>query len=67
MSGKVSHGNTQDAWTGVLIMLFGSVLVTIGLLPIGRSWMWIAGAVIIVAGAVIWIGMRRAGMTKELW
>jgi len=64
MSGEVSHGNTPAAWTGTLIMLLGSLLVSLGVV-FAQSWMWIAGAVLCVAGVVAWIGMNKAGYNKE--
>lgn len=66
MSGKVSHGNTQDAWTGVLLLLLGAAFICVGLVR-EASWAWITGIVVCVVGVVAWVGMNRAGMTKELW
>lgn len=66
MSGKVSHGNTIDAWTGVILLLIGIAAICFGVV-FAAAWLWIPGVVICIGGVVAWIGMNRAGMTKELW
>lgn len=48
-----SHGNTPAAWTGTLIMMLGSLLVCFGIVW-GMVWLWVLGAVLIVAGALAW-------------
>ncbi|MEP7160831.1 MAG: HGxxPAAW family protein [Dermatophilaceae bacterium] len=60
MSGNTSHGHTPAAWTGTLLILFGSLLVSVGIV-IAASFLWIAGVVFVLAGIVAWIGMNRAG------
>lgn len=68
MSGKVSHGNTPAAWIGTLVMLVGALLASVGVVA-GWSWMWMAGAVLCVVGAVAWIGLQRAGgkWVEDMW
>lgn len=61
-----SHGNTPAAWTGTLIMILGSLLVCFGIVW-GMVWLWVLGAVLIVAGALAWniMGKKAAKQTAR--
>ncbi len=65
MSGNISnsntsHGHTPAAWTGTLVILFGTLLVCIGVV-LAASFLWITGSVVVLAGVGAWVGMNRAG------
>ncbi|MBO3129527.1 HGxxPAAW family protein [Dermatophilus congolensis] len=58
------HGNTPAAWTGTVILLVASALISLGMV-LGQSWMWIVGVVGVVAGVVVWAAMNRMGFNQE--
>lgn len=56
----LGHGNSPAAWTLVLLILAGSLLVGVGMLA-DLFVLIIAGAVVAVAGLVAGFVMGRAG------
>lgn len=57
----LGHGNSPAAWTLVLLILAGSLLVGVGMLA-DLTILIIAGAVMAVAGLVAGFVMSKAGM-----
>jgi hypothetical protein len=57
----LGHGNSPAAWTLVLLVLLGAVLVSIGMLA-DLTFFTIAGIVAAVAGVVAGFVMGKAGM-----
>lgn len=57
----LGHGNSPAAWTLVLLVLLGSVLVMIGMLG-DLMFFTIAGIVAAAAGLVAGFVMSKAGM-----
>ncbi|QCU78149.1 DUF3040 domain-containing protein [Citricoccus sp. SGAir0253] len=57
----LGHGNSPAAWTLVLLVLLGAVLVMIGMLA-GLVVVTIAGIVSAVAGVVAGFIMGKAGL-----
>lgn len=55
-----SHGNSVAAWTGVGILLLGTLLICLGLI-FASQMMWIPGIVLLVVGALAWIVLEKAG------
>ena len=52
------HGNSVAAWTGVTIMILGSILWTLGIVISQDIIMWI-GVALTVIGALAWpIGVK---------
>ena len=52
------HGNSVAAWTGVTIMILGSILWTLGIVISQGVIMWI-GVALTVIGALAWpIGVK---------
>lgn len=60
----LGHGNSPAAWTLVLMILAGSLLVGVGMLA-DLIVLIIAGAVVAVAGLVAGFVMSKAGMGAE--
>lgn len=61
MAVNAHHGNTPAAWTGATIAFIGfcvSAVFTVMAEPIG----FIAGIVIVLAGPVVGLAMRSAGL-----
>ena len=58
-----NHGNTPAAWTAVAVALVGFVVGGVGLMlsPISYVLFWI-GVVIVVAAAVVFVAMDKAGL-----
>ena len=56
-----NHGHSPAAWTGVSIMLLGSLVVGLGFV-LETLWVIIAGGVVLVAGAIIGGAMSAAGL-----
>ncbi|MDI3330961.1 MAG: HGxxPAAW family protein [Micrococcus sp.] len=57
----LGHGNSPAAWTLVLLVLLGAVLVSIGMLG-DLLFFTIAGIVAAVAGVIAGFVMGKAGM-----
>ncbi|MCY1158708.1 MAG: hypothetical protein MOP51_1732 [Citricoccus sp.] len=57
----LGHGNSPAAWTLVLLLLLGAVLVSIGMLA-DLMFLTIAGIVAAVAGVIAGFVMGKAGM-----
>lgn len=55
-----SHGHSTAAWTGVGIMLLGSLLISLGLV-LSMPFLWILGVLVFAGGAIAWIVMSKAG------
>ncbi len=55
-----SHGHSTAAWTGTGVILLSSLLVCLGMIFVW-PWLWILGAVGVVAGVVAWIALNKAG------
>ncbi|MGD6978757.1 MULTISPECIES: HGxxPAAW family protein [Citricoccus] len=57
----LGHGNSPAAWTLVLLLLLGAVLVSIGMLA-DLMFLTIAGIVAAAAGVIAGFVMGKAGM-----
>ncbi|MBB5748822.1 HGxxPAAW family protein [Micrococcus sp. TA1] len=57
----LGHGNSPAAWTLVLLLLLGAVLVSIGMLA-DLMFLTVAGIVAAVAGVIAGFVMGKAGM-----
>ncbi|GAB94389.1 multisubunit Na+/H+ antiporter MnhG subunit [Kineosphaera limosa] len=55
-----SHGHSTAAWTGVLIMIVASALISLGMV-LGIHVLWIVGTLAFIGGVVAWIVMNKAG------
>jgi hypothetical protein len=47
-----SHGNSVAAWTCVVIIILGSIVMAIGV-GVAAPWLFVVGAVVVVVGAVV--------------
>lgn len=58
-----NHGNTPAAWTAVVVALAGFVVGGVGLMlsPVNMVIFWI-GVVIVLAAAVVFVAMDKAGL-----
>jgi hypothetical protein len=59
-SEPTGHGNSPAAWTTVLIMLVGALIMSIAFV-IANTPIFIAGGVVMVIGLLVGFGMRKAG------
>ncbi|MCA4132670.1 HGxxPAAW family protein [Arthrobacter sp. M4] len=56
----LGHGNSPAAWTCVIVMLVGALISSIAFV-IANTPIFVAGAVVIVAGLIVGWAMRKAG------
>lgn len=58
-----NHGNTPAAWTAVVVALVGFVVGGVGLMlsPVNMVVFWI-GVTIVLAAAVVFVAMDKAGL-----
>ncbi|MET1021626.1 MAG: HGxxPAAW family protein [Arthrobacter sp.] len=54
------HGNSPAAWTTVLVMLVGALIMAIAFV-LANTQVFIAGGVVMAVGLLIGFGMRKAG------
>jgi hypothetical protein len=54
------HGHSVAAWTGVAVILFGSLVMSLAVIFPSVFW-FVVGAVICVIGAVAWKLLNMAG------
>ncbi|MEO3932950.1 HGxxPAAW family protein [Micrococcaceae bacterium Sec7.4] len=59
-SEPTGHGNSPAAWTTVLVMLVGALIMSIAFV-IANTTIFIAGGVVMVIGLIIGFAMRKAG------
>ena len=59
-SEPTGHGNSPAAWTTVLIMLIGALVMSIAFV-IANTPIFIAGGVVMVIGLLVGFGMRKVG------
>ena len=61
-----NHGNTPAAWTAVVVALVGFVVGGVGLMldPISYPLFWV-GCAIVVAAAVVFVAMDKAGLHQS--
>lgn len=59
-SEPTGHGNSPAAWTTVLVMLVGALIMSIAFV-IANTPIFIAGGVVMLVGLVIGLVMRKAG------
>ncbi|MCB5282218.1 HGxxPAAW family protein [Arthrobacter sp. AL08] len=59
-SEPTGHGNSPAAWTTVLVMLVGALIMSIAFV-IANTPIFIAGGVVMAIGLVIGFAMRKAG------
>ena len=59
-SQELGHGNSPAAWTCVIVMLVGALIMAIAFV-IANTPIFIAGGVVMLAGLVIGFVMRKAG------
>ncbi|MEC5181311.1 HGxxPAAW family protein [Arthrobacter sp. CG_A4] len=59
-SEPTGHGNSPAAWTTVLIMLLGALIMSIAFV-IANTPIFIAGGVVMVIGLLVGFGMRKVG------
>lgn len=59
------HGNSVAAWTGVGIVLLGSLISCLGLI-FDQMWMFFGGFVVIALGAVVGKVMSRMGYGAQV-
>ena len=55
-----SHGQSKASWTGVGIILLGTLLICLGIV-FGEALLWAPGIVVGLLGVAAWIGMEKAG------
>ncbi|MCU0266435.1 MAG: hypothetical protein MUC45_10035 [Actinomycetia bacterium] len=56
-----NHGQTPAAWTAVIIVMLGFLVGAIGVIA-ATPWLFAAGAVLIVLGAVVGKVMQMMGL-----
>lgn len=56
-----NHGQTPAAWTAVIIIMVGFLLGSIAVIA-STPWLFAAGAVLIVVGAVVGKVMQMMGL-----
>ncbi|WP_462417656.1 HGxxPAAW family protein [Kytococcus sp. Marseille-QA3725] len=54
------HGHSVAAWTGTILMILGSILVTAGIVAGQDLLIWI-GVIVTVVGALAWPIMAKMG------
>lgn len=54
------HGNSVAAWTGVLIIMLGSLVMSVAV-AVTTLWVFVVGAVVAVVGAVAWKVLSSMG------
>lgn len=59
-SEPTGHGNSPAAWTTVLVMLVGALILSIAFV-IANTTIFIAGGVVMAIGLIIGFAMRKAG------
>ena len=59
-SEPTGHGNSPAAWTTVLVMLVGALIMSIAFV-IANTTIFIAGGVVMAIGLIIGLAMRKAG------
>lgn len=59
-----SHGHSKAAWTGVGIILLGSLLICLGIV-FGNILLWAPGIAGVVIGMVAWAVMEKAGLGEH--
>ncbi|WP_160666302.1 HGxxPAAW family protein [Pseudarthrobacter sp. ATCC 49987] len=59
-SEPTGHGNSPAAWTTVLVMLVGALIMSIAFV-IANTTIFIAGGVVMAIGLIIGFAMRKAG------
>lgn len=59
-SEPTGHGNSPAAWTTVLVMLVGALIMSIAFV-IANPTIFIAGGVVMAIGLIIGFAMRKAG------
>ncbi|WP_024367454.1 HGxxPAAW family protein [Arthrobacter sp. TB 26] len=59
-SEPTGHGNSPAAWTTVLVMLVGALIMSIAFV-IANITIFIAGGVVMAIGLIIGFAMRKAG------
>ena len=59
-SEPTGHGNSPAAWTTVLVMLVGALIMSIAFV-IANTTIFIAGGIVMAVGLVIGFAMRKAG------
>lgn len=60
----LGHGNTPAAWTGVAILLAGTLLICLGIV-LAKALLWIPGVILLPVGVFTWAAMNRAGYNTE--
>lgn len=60
MSHPPGDGTSVAAWTGVVILLLASVLISVGIMW-GVDWATWAGVAAVVVGIVAWVALHKAG------
>ncbi|MGC5166131.1 HGxxPAAW family protein [Luteimicrobium sp. DT211] len=59
-SPPANEGNTRAAWTAMILVMFGAVVIGVGMV-IPAIAIVVVGAVIIVGGLVVGAVLRKAG------
>ncbi|ACL39668.1 hypothetical protein OVA06_09935 [Pseudarthrobacter sp. SL88] len=63
-SQELGHGNSPAAWTCVIVMLVGALIMSIAFV-IANTPIFIAGGVVMVVGLLLGYVMRKAGYGVE--
>ncbi|MGI8947552.1 MAG: HGxxPAAW family protein [Ornithinimicrobium sp.] len=60
MEDEHGHGHSIAAWSGVLILILASTLLSIGIY-FGLAWANWVGIALVVIGIGAWVGLSSAG------
>lgn len=59
------HGHSVAAWTGVVLVVLGSTLISLGIF---FSWAWAnwSGTAVVLIGLAAWYGLVKAGYGESV-
>lgn len=60
------HGHSVAAWTGTLLLLLSSVLLSVGIF-FGWDWATWSGVAVAIVGIGAWWGLNAAGYDEKHW
>lgn len=60
MDDELGHGHSVAAWTGVVLLIVASALLSVGIY-FGLTWATWAGIAVAVLGIGAWVGLQTAG------
>lgn len=60
MEDEFGHGHSVPAWTGVILLIMASALLSVGIY-FGLAWAIWVGIAVAVLGIGAWVGLQSAG------